>query len=80
MVAVSVPVGIVVGTLAGVGPAAGMLAFAPGSMEVMTAIALTLNAHPAYVVAHHLFRSLLLMALVPVLAARAPFASQTRVR
>jgi membrane AbrB-like protein len=70
MAAISLPVGIVVGMLSGVGPAAGLLAFAPGSMEMMIAIALALNAHPAYVVAHHLSRTLMLLALVPILAAR----------
>lgn len=70
MVAIGLPTGLVVGTLAGVGPAAGLLAFAPGSMEMMVAISLSLNAHPAYVVAHHLFRTTLLLALVPALSAR----------
>lgn len=70
MAAVGLPVGLLVGTLTGVGPAAGLLAFAPGSMEMMVAISLSLNAHPAYVVAHHLFRTVLLLALVPALSAR----------
>ena len=70
MVVISLPVGLLVGTLAGVGPAAGLLAFAPGSMEMMVAISLAINAHPAYVVSHHLCRTLLLLALVPALSSR----------
>ena len=69
MAAIGVPVGIAVGNAIGVGPTAGLMAFAPGSMEVMIAVSLSLNAHPAYVAAHHLCRTLLLLAIVPALSA-----------
>jgi membrane AbrB-like protein len=62
MALIGVPVGIVVGNAVGVGPLAGVMAFAPGSMEVLVAISLTLNAHPAYVAVHHLTRTMLLLA------------------
>lgn len=68
MVLVGAPIGVLVGTAVGVGPLAGMMAFAPGSMEVMVAVSLTLNAHPAYVAAHHLARTFMLIAVMPALA------------
>jgi uncharacterized protein len=67
MALIGVPVGIVVGDAVGVGPLAGVMAFAPGSMEVLVAVALTLNAHPAYVAVHHLTRTLLLLAALQAL-------------
>jgi membrane AbrB-like protein len=69
MAAIGIPVGLAVGTAVGVGPVAGLMAFAPGSMETMIAVSLALNAHPAYVAAHHLCRTLLLLAIVPALSA-----------
>jgi hypothetical protein len=69
MVAIAAPVGILVGSLLEVGPVAGLMAFCPGSREVMVTISLALNAHPAYVAAHHLSRTLMLLALVPALSA-----------
>lgn len=68
MVLIGAPVGALVGATVGVGLLAGMMAFAPGSMEVMVAVALTLNAHPAYVAAHHLARTFMLIAVMPALA------------
>ena len=70
MAAVGLSAGWLAGRLTGVGPAAGMLAFAPGSLDVMVAIALALNAHPAYVAAHHTARFLGLIAALPWLATR----------
>lgn len=70
MALVSAPVGALAGWLSGVGPAAGLMAFAPGSMEMMVAVSLSLNANPAYVAAHHLARTLLLLGLLPVLGGR----------
>jgi hypothetical protein len=67
MALISVPVGIVVGNAVGVGPLAGVMAFAPGSMEMLVAVSLTLNAHPAYVAVHHLTRTMLLLAALQVL-------------
>jgi membrane AbrB-like protein len=68
MVLIGAPVGLLVGSAVGVGPMAGMMAFAPGSMEVMVAVALALNAHPTYVAAHHPARTSLLIATMPALA------------
>jgi hypothetical protein len=70
MAAVGLSAGWLAGRLSGVGEAAGMLAFAPGSMDVMIAIALTLGAAPAYVAAHHTARFLGLLAVLPWLAGR----------
>jgi membrane AbrB-like protein len=61
-------VGAFAGSISGVGPVAGVLAFAPGSIDVMIALALTFHAEPAYVAAHHLSRFILLLALLPVLS------------
>jgi uncharacterized membrane protein AbrB (regulator of aidB expression) len=69
MAVIGIPIGIAVGTAVGVGPVAGLMAFSPGSMETMIAVSLALNAHPAYVAAHHLCRTLLLLAVVPALSA-----------
>jgi len=69
MAAIGIPVGMLVGEAIGVGATAGLMAFAPGSMETMIAVALALNAHPAYVAAHHLCRTLLLLAAMPLLSA-----------
>ncbi|MEJ2057776.1 MAG: AbrB family transcriptional regulator [Desulfofustis sp.] len=41
------------------------VAFAPGGVEAMAAIALALGYDPAYVATHHLFRLLLLFLIVP---------------
>ncbi|WP_165842979.1 AbrB family transcriptional regulator [Phenylobacterium deserti] len=70
MAVVGAPLGAAVGWMVGVGPAAGLMAFAPGSMEMMVAVSITLNAHPAYVAAHHLSRTILLLAALPWLARR----------
>jgi membrane AbrB-like protein len=70
MAVVGLGSGWLAGRLTGVGPAAGMLAFAPGSMDVMIAIALALGANPAFVAAHHTARFLGLIALLPWLARR----------
>jgi membrane AbrB-like protein len=53
------------GSLSGVGPMAGMLAFAPGSMDVLIAIALSSGQSPAYVAAHHTARLLGVLAALP---------------
>ena len=41
------------------------VAFAPGGLEAMAAMALSLGYDPAYVATHHLFRLLLLFMIVP---------------
>ncbi len=50
--------------------ALGIVAFAPGGVEAMAAIAIALGLDPAFVAAHHVARLLLLTVLVPVLTAR----------
>jgi uncharacterized membrane protein AbrB (regulator of aidB expression) len=46
------------------------LAFAPGGVEVMAAIAVETGLEPAFVAAHHVFRLIVLTVLVPVMIAR----------
>ncbi len=58
------------GGLVGLPPAALLLAFAPGGVEVMAAIAIETGLEPAFVAAHHVFRLVVLTVLVPVLIAR----------
>lgn len=43
-----------------------LIAFAPGGVETMAAMAVLLDADPAYVAAHHVLRLFLLTALVPL--------------
>jgi len=43
------------------------VAFAPGGVEAMAAMALALGYDPAYVAAHHLFRIILLICVLPLL-------------
>jgi membrane AbrB-like protein len=54
----------------GLPAAALLLAFAPGGVEVMAAIAVETGLEPAFVAAHHVFRLIILTVLVPVLLAR----------
>lgn len=68
MGAIAALVGAFAGSVSGVGPVAGVLAFAPGSIDVMIALALTFHAEPAYVAVHHLSRFILLLALLPILS------------
>ena len=63
--------GWLAGRLAGVGPIAGMLAFAPGSMDVLIAISLATAQSPAYVAAHHTARLLAVLAALPLVGPRA---------
>lgn len=44
-----------------------LVAFAPGGLEAMAAMALLLEANPAFVMAHHIMRLLLLTFLVPLM-------------
>ncbi|SIS94366.1 hypothetical protein SAMN05421759_10751 [Roseivivax lentus] len=54
----------------GLPPALLIVAFAPGGVEAMAAISVTLGLDPAFVAAHHVVRLLILTALIPVLMAR----------
>lgn len=69
MAVVAAPLGLWASHHLAVEPAAGLLAFAPGSTELMVAVALSLNAHPTLVAAHHLARMLSVLAILPLLSA-----------
>ena len=56
--------------LIGLSPAALFLAFAPGGVEVMAALAIETGLEPALVAAHHVFRLTVLGVLLPILALR----------
>jgi membrane AbrB-like protein len=47
-----------------------LVAFAPGGVETMAAIALLINADPAFVAAHHVMRLFILTGLVPIFLGR----------
>lgn len=55
--------------IVGLPPAVLLLAFAPGGVEVMAAIAIETGLEPAFVAAHHVFRLLALTVIVPVMVA-----------
>jgi membrane AbrB-like protein len=59
---------LIVWGLLGVPMAEAMLAFAPGALEGMTALAFSLHLDPAYVGAHHLARFLGIAFLLPIVA------------
>jgi len=44
-----------------------LVAFAPGGVEAMSAIALSLGYDPAFVATHHLFRIIFIIAILPIL-------------
>lgn len=47
-----------------------LIAFAPGGVETMAAIALLVNADPAFVAAHHMMRLFILTGLIPLFLGR----------
>ncbi|MEJ6393917.1 AbrB family transcriptional regulator [Gymnodinialimonas sp. 2305UL16-5] len=47
-----------------------LIAFAPGGVEIMAAMAVQIGVEPAFVAAHHVLRLLILTVLVPILLAR----------
>lgn len=47
-----------------------LIAFAPGGLETMMTMSILLNANPAYVAAHHVFRLIFLSVVLPVVVAR----------
>ena len=59
----------VAAALIGLPAAVLLLAFAPGGVEVMAAMAIETGLEPAFVAAHHVFRLVLLTVLVPVMLA-----------
>lgn len=70
MAAIALFAGLGAGRLTGVGAASGLLAFAPGSMDVMIALAVAVGANTAYVAAHQTARFLGLLAVLPLLSRR----------
>jgi membrane AbrB-like protein len=65
----AIGVGLAFGVL-GVSPALLIVAFAPGGVEAMAAIAVQLGLDPTFVATHHVIRLAILSVLVPVLMAR----------
>jgi hypothetical protein len=61
---------VIAAEIVGLPPAALLLAFAPGGVEVMAALAVETGLEPALVAAHHVFRLILLSVLVPIILAR----------
>lgn len=56
--------------IVGLPAAALLLAFAPGGVEIMAALAIETRLEPAFVAAHHVFRLAVLGVLIPVLVMR----------
>lgn len=69
MLAVSAVFAALAGWWTGAGPVAALLAFAPGGIAEMALIALAIDADPGFVAVHHAARIMLILALVPALAA-----------
>ena len=63
--AVASAAALLVSTLLDMPAALLLIAFAPGGVEAMAAMALALGADPAFVAAHHVFRLFLLVFLAP---------------
>lgn len=61
---------VVAARLVGLPPAALLLAFAPGGVEVMAALAVETGLEPAFVASHHVFRLLVLGVFIPFLVSR----------
>lgn len=61
---------VIASQLIGLPAAALLLAFAPGGVEVMAAIAVETGLEPALVAAHHVFRLLVLTVMVPLMIGR----------
>src|SRR6056297_1409595 len=60
---------VLAGWLVGLPPAVVLLAFAPGGVEVMAALAIEAGLEPAFVAAHHVVRLIILTAAVPLFLA-----------
>jgi membrane AbrB-like protein len=65
-VLVSVAAASAAAPITGMPLASVMVAFAPGGVETMSAMALLVGADPAYVAAHHVLRLFMLTALIPL--------------
>ena len=53
-----------------------LIAFAPGGVETMAAMSIMLDADPAFVATHHVFRIVMLSFLVPLFLPRTPRATR----
>jgi hypothetical protein len=62
---------IVASFVTGIPLASVLVAFAPGGVEMMSAMALAVGADPAYVAAHHVIRLIMLTAFIPIFMQRA---------
>ncbi len=67
-VALSALFAFTVSALLGIGFAQALLAFAPGAIEAMALMAVSLDLDPAYVGAHHIIRLLLMPLMIPLCA------------
>jgi len=67
-VALSALFAIFIDWLLGIAFAQALLAFAPGAIEAMALMAITLNLDPAYVGAHHILRVMLMPVMIPLMA------------
>ncbi|GAB5433493.1 MAG: AbrB family transcriptional regulator [Epibacterium sp.] len=65
-----IAIGVVMQVM-GLSPALLIVAFAPGGVEAMAAIAVTLGLDPAFVAAHHVMRLMILTVLMPLALRRA---------
>lgn len=70
VVALAAAIAALVVYLAAVPLDAALIAFAPGGLETMAAMAVMLHAQPTYVGAHHVLRLVVLSALMPLVLGR----------
>ncbi len=64
--AISFACALAVAHVTGLDPTQVLLAYAPGGLETMAAIAVNMHVDPAYVASHHVFRLFILLALIPL--------------
>ncbi|WP_137132596.1 AbrB family transcriptional regulator [Rhizobium sp. FY34] len=74
--AISAAIALAVASLLDVPLGAALIAFAPGGLETMAAMAVILNADPAYVGTHHILRLIFLSILMPLVLSRAKRSGQ----
>lgn len=77
---VSAVFALVTALLSGLPPAQVWIALAPGGVEAMAAIGLSLGYDPAFVALHHFARILLLIVLVPIFVGRSRAADAGKAR
>lgn len=71
--------GYITHVISGVSIANALIAFAPGGLEAMVVLGLSLGLDPLYVTSHHVGRFVLLSTLLPFLSRRIPGAADHRV-